>query len=61
MSAEQRIFLEIESLRSAEASLESAYRAMRKAGTSAGSSFMNRLRALDERVTRLESLLERAA
>ncbi len=61
MSVEQTIVSEIKNLRTAEASLVRAYDAMRKAGSSVETSFMNRLTALDARVTQLEALLERAA
>ena len=58
---EQRILAEIGKLRAAEAALEQMYQALRRSGSVTGSFFIASLKSLDERVNRLENLLERAA
>lgn len=58
---EQRILAELKNLRAAEAALEGMYQKLRSSGSATGSSFIASLRSLDERVNRLESLLDSAA
>jgi len=58
---ERRVLAELVKLREAEATLEGMYKTLGRTGADNGRSFMNSLRSLDERVNRLESLLERAA
>ena len=58
---ELRVLAELRKLHAAEAALEGMYETLRRSGSSTGSSFLASLRTLDERVDRLESLLERAA
>jgi hypothetical protein len=58
---EHGVWTELRKLREAEASLQAMYETLPSAGADTGRSFMASLRALDERVKRLESLLESAA
>jgi len=55
---ERTVLAELRQLREAEASLEGMYQNLRSADSGR---FLASLRSLDERVNRLESLLERAA
>jgi hypothetical protein len=62
MSAfEIRILAELRTLREAEEALKATYNTLRGRGAQAGYSFLASLKSLDERVNRLESLLERVA
>lgn len=59
---ESRVLAELKKLREAEAALESRYQSLRRGGGDNGRrSFMASLSSLDERVNRLESLLDGAA
>jgi hypothetical protein len=58
---ERRVLAELVKLRQAESALEGMYKTLRTTGADNGKSFMSSLRNLDERVNRLENLLERAA
>ena len=56
---ERRVLAELQRLHEAEAALEGMYKTLSASGDSRR--FMASLRSLDERVNRLESLLESAA
>lgn len=58
---ERRILAELRTLRKAEAALEGMYKTLKRSGPAAEYSFIASLRVLDERVSQLESFLERAA
>ncbi|MCU1338339.1 MAG: hypothetical protein JWO19_3920 [Bryobacterales bacterium] len=58
---ENRVWTELRKLREAEASLQAMYETLPGAEAETGRSFMVSLRALDERLRRLESFLESAA
>jgi hypothetical protein len=57
---ERRVLAELRKLREAEAALEGLYRTLSHGGSDSGS-FLASLRSLDDRVSRLENLLESAA
>jgi hypothetical protein len=56
---ERKVMAELRHLREAEAALEGMYRTLSSAGTDSRR-FMASLRSLDDRVSRLENLLESA-
>lgn len=58
---ERKILAELKKLREAEAALETMYQNLRRGGSDNGRSFMASLSSLDERVNRLESLLDGVA
>ena len=57
---ERRVLAELRRLHQAEAALEGMYRTLSRPGADSGR-FLASLRSLDERVSRLESLLASAA
>ena len=57
---ERRVLAELQKLHEAEAALEGMYQSLHVGRADSGS-FIASLRSLDERVNRLESLLESAA
>jgi hypothetical protein len=57
---ERRVLAELRRVHEAEAALEGMYQTLSRPGADNGR-FMASLRSLDERVSRLESLLESAA
>jgi len=57
---ERRVLAELRNLRKEEAALEGLYRSLSGGGADSGR-FMASLRSLDDRVNRLENLLESAA
>lgn len=57
---ERRVLAELRNLREAEAALAGLYRALSHGGADSRG-FMASLRSLDDRVSRLENLLESAA
>ena len=58
---ERKVLAELQQLREAEATLESMYQSLRRGGSVKRRSFLASLNRLDERVDRLESLLDGAA
>ena len=57
---ERKVLAELRKVREAEAALEGMYQTLSRPGADSGR-FLASLRSLDERVNRLESLLESAA
>ena len=58
---ERRVWTELRNLREAESALEGLYKTLRGSGAVPVESFVNSLELLNDRVRRLENLLEGAA
>lgn len=58
---ERSVWMELRKLREAEEALQAMYETLQGGGAGTARWFMSSLRTLDERVNRLESLLEHAA
>ena len=58
---ERKVWMELRRLREAEEALEAMYERLQGGGADTARSFISSLKTLDERVNRLETLLDRVA